>query len=600
VALGHRRLAIRDLSPAGNQPMISASGRYILVYNGEIYALQQLTQDLTRAGVSFRGSSDTEVLLEACAAFGIEKTLPRLVGMFAFVLFDQQEKTLWCVRDRLGIKPFYWAWQDAVFFFGSELKALCAYKGWQPTLDRDSVASFTRFGYVPAPRTIYKNVHKLEAGHLLKFTFGKEPEIHSFWSAKDIVLRGLQERETQNGDEWKQIEELETLLKEAVECRLVADVPIGTLLSGGIDSSLVTALIVEQSTSPVHTFSIGFSDQEYNEAPYAAAVAQHLGTQHTELYVDVASALRLVETLPHVYDEPFADSSQIPTMLVCALMRDHVKVVLSGDGGDELFAGYNRYQLTKQCHLLSRIPCISLFAKALRSNFCARICQFGTHFFQRQLPSRLDNKLRKLANVIVLSSEKEIYQNLVSYWQQPDSLVLKATEPPTLLQDEALEKDIPDLCDRMQFLDLATYLPEDILMKGDRASMHVALETRVPLLDHRVVEFSWKLHPSLKLRKRTTKWALRQILYKRVPKALIERPKMGFGVPLHAWLRGPLRPWAEELLEERLLQQQGIFDPALIRATWRAHLEGADEGYPLWDILIFQSWLQAQEHVSLS
>jgi asparagine synthase (glutamine-hydrolysing) len=599
VALGHRRLAIRDLSPTGNQPMISASGRYILVYNGEIYALQQLIQDLTRAGTFFRGSSDTEVLLEACATFGIEKTLPRLVGMFAFALFDRQEKTLWCVRDRLGIKPFYWAWQDAVFFFGSELKALRAYKGWQPMLDRDSIASFTRFGYIPAPRTIYKNVHKLESGHLLKFTFGKEPEVYPFWRARDVVMRGLQEREMQD-DEQRQIEELETLLKEAVKCRFVADVPIGALLSGGIDSSLVTALIAEQSASPIHTFSIGFSDQEYNEAPYAAAVAQHLGTQHTELYADVASALRLVEMLPHVYDEPFADSSQIPTMLVCALIRKHVSVALSGDGGDELFAGYNRYQLARQHRLFSHFPYISLWAKVLKSDICTRICRLGTHFFPHQFPSQLDNKLRKLANVMALSSEKEIYQNLVSYWQHPDSLVLKATELQTLLQDRTLEKDIPDFCDRMQFLDLATYLPEDILMKGDRASMHVALETRVPLLDHRVVEFTWKLPPSLKLRKRTTKWALRQILYKRVPKALIERPKMGFGVPLHAWLRGPLRPWAEELLEKRLLQQQGIFDPTPIRATWQAHLEGADEGYPLWDILVFQSWLQAQENVSLS
>jgi asparagine synthase (glutamine-hydrolysing) len=599
VALGHRRLAIRELSPLGHQPMVSASGRYVLVYNGEIYSYADMAQELESAGVSFRGSSDTEVLLEACATWGVPKTLARLIGMFAFALFDQQDNVLWCARDRIGIKPFYWTMQNGVFLFGSEIKALCAYDGWHPALDRDAVASFTRFGYVPAPRTIYKDVYKLEPGHLLKLPLGGEPEIAPFWVAQDVVLQGLSERKAQPKREEELLEELEALLQEAVRCRLVADVPVGAFLSGGIDSSLIAALMVEQSATTVRTFSIGFADQEYNEAPYAASVARHLGTQHTELYAEAADALRLVEELPRWYDEPFSDSSQIPTMLVCALSREHVTVALSGDGGDELFAGYNRYQWAKHCRTLSHLPCASSLAHLLRSGACGQVCRLGTRAFPRFSPAQLPHKLRKVADVLELPEEEAIYRDIVSLWKRPELLVSRASEIQTLLWDKSLKEHIPDFCDRMQFLDLRTYLPDDILTKVDRASMRVALEARVPFLDHRVVECSWRLPFSMKLRHQTTKWALRALLYQRVPKALMDRPKMGFGIPLHAWLRGPLRSWADSLLDEKLLQQQGIFDPSLVRTTWTAHLDGRDEGYRLWNILTFQSWLQEHPHVSL-
>ncbi|MDR0407140.1 MAG: asparagine synthase (glutamine-hydrolyzing) [Holosporales bacterium] len=597
-ALGHRRLAIRDLSAAGHQPMVSASGRYVIVYNGEVYSHKEIAEDLMKYGYSFRGNSDTEVILEACAVWGVEKTLDRLVGMFAFALFDKQDRVLWCARDRLGIKPLYWGMLDGVFAFGSELKALRAYHGWHPTLDRDSVASFMRFNYIPAPRTIYKGVHKLEPGYYLQLHLGEDPVVRPFWQAQNVVLQGLQDRK-KCCDEKALLEELESLLKEAVKCRMVADVPIGAFLSGGIDSSLVTALMVEQSDVPVRTFSIGFSDQEYNEAPYAAAVAQHLGTHHTELYADDKDALLLVEELPQWYDEPFADSSQIPTMLVSALTRKHVTVALSGDGGDELFAGYNRYRWAQQCHALSKIPCTALFAKMLRSNICAKVCQMGAYLFPRYVPSQLGHKLCTLAAVIELSGEESIYTSIISHWKHPNSLVLNASELHNVLWDASLKQKIPDFCDRMQFLDLITYLPDDILTKVDRSSMRVALEARVPLLDHRIVEFSWRLPQRMKIRHGITKWALCEVLYKRVPRSLIERPKMGFAAPIHTWLRGPLRAWAEDLIDEELLRGQGVFDLHAVRALWHKHLEGTNEGYCLWDILAFQSWLRANPEVSL-
>ncbi|MDR2417058.1 MAG: asparagine synthase (glutamine-hydrolyzing), partial [Holosporales bacterium] len=576
----------------------SASGRYVLVYNGEVYSHKEIAADLIKNGHSFRGSSDTEVILEACAIWGIERALERLVGMFAFALFDRHDSVLWCARDRLGIKPLYWGELDGVFAFGSELKALRAYRNWRPILDLNSVASFVRFNYIPAPRTVYKGVHKLEPGCLIRLKLGEEPVIRPFWRAHDVVLHGLKKRGS-CGNEQTLLEGLERLLKEAVKCRMVADVPIGAFLSGGIDSSLITALMVEQSDVPVRTFSIGFTDQEYNEAPYAAAVARHLGTQHTELYAEADDALKLVTDLSQWYDEPFADSSQIPTMLLCALTKQHVTVTLSGDGGDELFAGYNRYQLAHRCHVLSRLPCIGLLARTLDSSACSKICDLATKLFPRRVPSQLNNKLRKLAAMIVLSNERDIYKNIISHWKQPESLVLGSSELTTILEREAFEQESPNFYDRMQFLDLVTYLPDDILTKVDRASMRVALEVRVPLLDHRVVELSWRLPQRMKIRQGITKWALREVLYKRVPHSLIERPKMGFGFPIHAWLRGPLRAWVEDLLDEPSLSRQGILNALMIQDMWQTHLNGTNEGYRLWDVLVFQSWLRANSDISL-
>jgi asparagine synthase (glutamine-hydrolysing) len=591
IALVHRRLSVLDLSPAGHQPMISADERFVIIYNGEVYSYQPVAAELAASGLKFRGHSDTEVILNSFAVSGIEATLKRMIGMFAIALWDRRDRTLTLIRDRLGIKPLYWAKFGKLFLFGSELKALRAHPGWAPQIDRDAVAAYMRHNYIPAPHTIYQGVHKLEPGTILTLPWQGEAQITWFWNARTVAHNGM--LHPLDAADAELAEHLETLLQDAVSRRMIADVPLGAFLSGGVDSSTVVALMQKARLGKVRTFTIGFDLPGYDEAPHAAAVARHLGTDHTELTVTSRQALDVIPQLPAFYDEPFADSSQIPTYLVSAMTRKHVTVALSGDGGDELFAGYNRYHLTQRFW-----QALSLMPRSLRNAAAATMTAVRPDrwtLLAAVLPARLrvpqaGDKLYKLAAVLKLDSADALYRRLVSHWE-PSEIVLAAQEPRTIIADETLAKQFPDLLARMQFLDLATYLPDDILTKIDRASMAVALEARVPLLDHRVVEFSWRLPRKTKVRNNTTKWILRQVLYRHVPPALIERPKMGFGIPLGEWLRGPLRDWAETLLDERRLQDAGLLDPSTVRRFWREHLEGRRNWqYLLWNVLMLEAW----------
>ncbi|MCG8545863.1 MAG: asparagine synthase (glutamine-hydrolyzing) [Alphaproteobacteria bacterium] len=591
VALGHRRLSIVDLSDAGHQPMLSADGRWVLTYNGEIYNADVLRPELEALGVKFRGHSDTEVLIEACAHWGVEATLPRLIGMFAFGLWDTAERRLYLVRDRLGIKPLYWGWFDRFLLFGSEMKALRAHDGWTPEIDHNSVASYMRHNYVPGPWTIYRNVSKLPPGSFAVFRPGEAPEVKRYWSLEDVVRSGQAEPLTLS--ETEATDALEALLSDAVRRRMVADVPLGAFLSGGIDSSTVVALMQANASRPVRTFSIGFHEQGYNEAQHAKAVAGHLGTDHTELYVDPAHARDVIPRIPDMYDEPFADSSQIPTFLVSEMTRRQVTVALSGDGGDELFAGYVRYfQALKLFPILDRVPigCRAAVAAMIRT-----LSPRAWSALFRLVPARwrvpqAGDKMHKLAGIL-REPLSEYYRYLISHAHEPDELVPGGREHHGLLWDSSVKDIVPSPIGRMQYLDTLTYLPDDILTKVDRASMAVSLEARVPLIDHRVVAFAWTLPPSLKLRDGTGKWLLRQVLARHVPEKLIDRPKMGFGVPIDEWLRGPLREWAEALLCERRLAAEGFLNPPMVREKWAQHLGGqVNNQYFLWNILTFQAW----------
>ncbi|HEA68000.1 MAG TPA: asparagine synthase (glutamine-hydrolyzing) [Desulfobacterales bacterium] len=599
LAFGHRRLAIRDLSPTGHQPMVSSCQRFIIVYNGEVYSHNEISNELKQSGRRLKGTSDTEVILEACAEWGVKSTLERLIGMYAFALYDKQKKELYLARDRLGIKPLYWGMVEKHFIFGSELKALIKLNDWTPKLNRNALSAFMRHNYIPAPHTIYEGIYKLEPGCFLHVGMEASPTIERYWDLRRIVESGV--RKPTDDSENDFINDLDALLQDAVRRRMVADVPIGTLLSGGIDSSLVTALMAEQSDRPINTFTIGFRESDFNEAPHARKIAKHLHTDHTELYVEPKHALDLIDSLPHWYDEPFADSSQIPTALICELTRKHVTVVLSGDGGDELFAGYNRYDLGLRMWHNAKIAPFSLRRLAARLILALRMQswdRFAHWILPYQRPPQLGNKLHKFAHAILIDEPDEMYRQMLSHWPEPDAIVIDGHEPKGILWDPSVIETIPNFLDRMQFLDSVTYLPDDILTKLDRASMRVSLEARVPLLDHRVVELAWQMPRTLKMRNGISKWALRQVLYRRVPARLIERPKMGFGVPFDQWLRGPLRGWAESLLDEKRLKLQGLFDPLPIRERWKLHLGGANWGYPLWNVLMAQAWLSANPGVT--
>jgi asparagine synthase (glutamine-hydrolysing) len=591
VALVHRRLSILDLSPAGHQPMISDDGRFVIIYNGEVYSHQPIAAELTADGHKFRGHSDTEVILNSFAENGIEPTLKRMIGMFAIALWDRRERMLTLIRDRLGIKPLYWAKFGKLFLFGSELKALRAHPGWTAQIDRNAMAAFMRHNYIPAPHTIYSAVHKLEPGSILTLPWQAEPRITRFWNARTVAHNGM--LNPLEGSDADLTEQLETLLQDAVARRMIADVPLGAFLSGGIDSSTVVALMQQAKLGRVRTFSIGFDIPGYNEAPHAAAVAGHLGTDHTELSVTSNEALDLIPRLPDIYDEPFADSSQIPTYLVSAMTRKYVTVALTGDGGDELFAGYNRYQVAERFW-----QALSVMPRSMRNAAAAaltlvrpdRWTSLAAVLPARLRPPQAGDKLHKMAAVLKLDSADVLYRRLVSHWE-PSEIMLQAQEPPSIVEDEKIAREFPDLLARMQFLDLVTYLPDDILTKVDRASMAVALEARVPLLDHRVVEFSWRLPRKTKVRNHTTKWILRQVLYRHVPRELIERPKMGFGIPLGEWLRGPLRDWAEALLNENRLRDAALLDHKVVRRFWQEHLDGSRNWqYLLWNVLMLEAW----------
>lgn len=604
IALGHRRLAVVDLSPAGHQPMASACGRYLIAYNGEIYNHTDLRRDIEAAGSApaWRGHSDTETLLAAIVAWGLEKTLKRCIGMFAIALWDRQEHSLTLARDRLGEKPLYFGWQgrgdQMVFLFGSELKALRAHPSFSAPVNREALALYLRHNYIPAPHSIHQGIRKLMPGTWLTVSLKqRDTEPRPYWSALDAAVSGVTHTRLSLSPQ-DAVRELEGLLKSAVAQQMMADVPLGAFLSGGIDSSTIVALMQAQSSRPVKTFTIGFHEAGYNEAEHAKAVAAHLGTEHTELYVTPQEAMAVIPRLPTIYDEPFADSSQIPTFLVSQLARQHVTVSLSGDAGDELFSGYNRYTATAgMWRKFSRLP-LPVRRAAARS--ITAISPDAWSAMARMLPCqrlghRFGDKLHKGASVLGSLTVDALYHGLVSHWNDPAQLVIGGHEPPTLLT--GLQPDLPrmDPVERMMALDMVTYLPDDILTKVDRASMAVSLESRVPMLDHRVVEFAWRLPQSLKLRNGVGKWVLRQVLYRYVPQRLIDRPKMGFGVPIDAWLRGPLRDWAEALMDESRLRREGYFDPAPIRQKWTEHLDGSRNwAYHLWDVLMFQAWLETQ------
>lgn len=603
IGLAHRRLSIVDLSSAGHQPMFSASGRYVIAFNGEIYNHLDIRAELerTKAATSWRGHSDTETLLAGFDAWGIQKTLEQAIGMFAFAVWDRQSNTLSLARDRLGEKPLYYGWMNGVFLFGSELKALRAHTLWMGEIDRGALSLYLRHNYIPAPYSIYKGIYKLRAGCLLTVSLNKsEPDIVTYWSGAKAAVDGVANIFT--GSTSQAVNDLEVLLKDAVRQQMMADVPLGAFLSGGVDSSTVVALMQAQSSRPVKTFTIGFNEEGYNEAVHAKAVAKHLGTDHTELYVTAEQALAVIPRLPSLYDEPFSDSSQIPTFLVSQLARQHVTVALSGDAGDELFCGYNRYQMTENLwRKLAAVPrpMRKLAAMALTSVAPQSWDRLAAHL-ATVVPStarftNVGDKLHKGAGVLSCQSVDSLYLSLVSHWHDPASIVIDGHEPPTLLNGDVPVLGGLDDVQRMMALDMLTYLPDDILTKVDRAAMGVSLETRVPFLDHRVTEFAWSLPQSMKLRDGQAKWALRQVLYRYVPKELIERPKMGFGVPIDSWLRGPLREWAEALLDEGRLRQEGFFNPAPIREKWSEHLSGRRNWqYHLWDILMFQAWLADQ------
>lgn len=604
VALAHRRLSVLELSPAGHQPMASASSRYVIVFNGEIYNHAELRADLAALGAAptWRGHSDTESLLAAIERWGVEAALNKVVGMFAIALWDRERRELILARDRFGEKPLYYGWSGGTLLFASEVKALRAFPGFDNPLDRGALALYMRHNYVPAPWSIYRDVWKLAGGCFVRFRLdGSFPgqgrgEITTYWSAREAAAEGL--RKPFSGTEAEALDELDRLLRQAVAGQMVADVPLGAFLSGGIDSSTIVALMQEQSRRPVRTFTIGFHEGEYNEATHARAVATHLGSEHTELYVTPDQALGVIPQLAAMYDEPFADSSQLPTYLVSALARQHVTVALSGDGGDELFGGYNRYfwaaALWRKLRLMPR---------GLRAASATSIRGLPPRHWNRLfksfalvIPARLrysnpGDKLHKLAGLLSVNSPEELYLRLVSHWDSPASLVLGAEELPTPITDPSSWLEGADFTQGMMLLDSVSYLPDDILVKVDRAAMSVSLETRVPLLDHRVMEFAWRLPGEMKIRNGQGKWLLRKLLHRYVPAALVERPKMGFGVPIDEWLRGPLRAWANDLLAEDKLRREGIFDPAPIREKWLEHLSGRRNWqYLLWDVLMFQSW----------
>lgn len=603
VVLGHRRLAIVDLSEAGHQPMLSAQGRYVIVFNGEIYNHQVLRESLDAvAPRSWRGHSDTETLLACIEAWGLKQTVQRATGMFAIALWDRETRTMSFARDRLGEKPLYYGWQpgrEGALLFGSELKALRGHPNFDTSIDPQALTAFLRTGYVPAPWSIHGGIRKLQPGCIAVLSRpDREPVIEPYWSMEEVVRAGLASPLDVGPEE--AVDGLETVLKRAISQQMVADVPLGAFLSGGIDSSTVVALMQAQSTAKVKTFSIGFHEVGFNEADHAKAVAQHLGTEHTELYVTPSEAMQVVPRLPGLYDEPFADSSQIPTFLVAQLARQHVTVALSGDAGDELFCGYNRYLMTRR--LWGKLqwmprPLRQFVARSLRQvpeaswdAFIDRISAIVPASLQQ---ARFGAKVHKGAQVLGSRSVDDLYLQMVSLWQDPASLVVGGAEPAS-----ALTRPSPALAgigdvERMMAMDALTYLPDDILVKVDRASMGVSLESRVPMLDHQVVEWAWRLPMEYKLRGHSTKWALRQVLYRHVPRALVERPKMGFGVPIDAWLRGPLRDWAENLLSKDALRRSGLLRPEPIRQAWQRHLaEAANMQYPLWNILMFQAWFR--------
>ncbi len=589
IALGHRRLSILDLSPLGRQPMDSASGRYTVAFNGEIYNYRLLRAELEPLGHAFRGGSDTEVLLAAFEQWG-EAALGRCNGMFALALWDRRERTLLLARDRLGKKPLYYGAAGKAALFGSELKALCAHPDFDPALDRDALAQFFRFGCIPAPRSIYRKARKLPPAHFLLLRPGQDPltaEPRPYWSVAEAFERG--QARPFPGSQDEATDELERLLRDATALRMVADVPLGAFLSGGVDSSLVTALMQAQSSRPVKTFSIGFAEERYNEAPHARAVAAHLGCEHTERILSPRDLLDAVPLIPRFYDEPFADSSQIPTLLVCRVAREQVTVALSGDGGDELFNGYERHLfLDALWRKMRQVPRPARAAAGVLAGLVPEAAY--------RLLGPLGPKIRWRLGALGARNFEDFYRFLFSHFRDPAQVVPGSSEPPTAFDlDQGLLSRAcgDDPLRRMGLIDHLHYLPDDILAKVDRASMAVSLEARCPLLDHRVVEFAASLPTAWKVSGGQGKAILRRVLHRHVPQALVDRPKMGFGVPVAEWMRAELRGWCEALLDESALRAEGVLDAGLVRRIWAEYLAGETNWFPhLWDVLMYRAWRQ--------
>jgi asparagine synthase (glutamine-hydrolysing) len=619
VGLSHRRLAILDLSSAGHQPMTSASARYVIAFNGEIYnhLILRNALDVANIAPAWCGHSDTETLLAGFNAWGVEATLKKAVGMFAIALWDRKERTLALVRDRVGEKPLYFGWNNGTFLFGSELKALRAFPDFEGEISRNAITLLLRYNYIPAPYSIYRGIFKLPPGTMLRLRQGGRGvcpwnidtppfasfhdgnvSLHPYWSLRDIAEGG--QSHLFAGTDEDAVCELERVLSDAVVSQQISDVPLGALLSGGVDSSTIVALMQSRSGKRIRTFTIGFGEDDYNEAVHAKAVAKHLGTEHTELYITPDETLKVIPRLPALYDEPFSDSSQIPTFLVAQMARQHVTVSLSGDAGDELFGGYNRYFLTNS--IWSKIRWLPRIGRRVLARGITAISpERWDHLYGlvasantgRMRAKRVGDKAHKLAEILPAATREAIYYGLVSHWKAPANLVLEGHEPLTVLTNSTSMALLTEFEHRMMYLDTISYLPDDILVKVDRAAMGVSLETRVPFLDHRVVEFAWRLPLAMKIRNGQGKWIIRQILSKYVPRELIERPKMGFGIPIDSWLRGPLRGWVEDLLNESRLRREGYFNPSPIRQKWVEHLSGKRNWqYHLWDVLMFQAWLQ--------
>ncbi|MFO1321994.1 MAG: asparagine synthase (glutamine-hydrolyzing) [Burkholderiales bacterium] len=601
IVLAHRRLAILDVSPEGHQPMVSASGRFVIVFNGEIYNFAELREALERTDPSlpWRGHSDTEVMLAAFERWGVEASIVRMAGMFAFALWDREARTLTLGRDRFGEKPLYYGWSRGVFLFASELKALRAHRDFEARIDRRALAAYGRFACVPGSDSIYAGISKLLPGHVVTFDETRFARRESgrpvpYWSLDEVVRCGQADRFTGNGEEAANA--LEELLRRTVRAQSVADVPLGAFLSGGIDSSLVVALMQSVAARPVRTFTIGFDESDYDEAADARAVARHLGTHHTEWTLSATEARAVIPELPRLYDEPFADSSQIPTHLVARLARQHVTVSLSGDAGDEMFGGYNRHRLANRLERTgARVP-LPLRRLAARGVLAVapgtwdRLVRAGSRFVPPLARHKATgDRLHKLAGLLDASEPGQWYERLTSFWSS--GLVIDGGDPSHAWSRAGTRLNV-SLPERMMILDSLGYLPDDILVKVDRAAMATSLETRVPFLDHRVAEFAWRLPLQHKLDSRSGKKILRRLLHRYVPATLVDRPKMGFGIPLDQWLRGPLRPWAESLLAEDRLRREGFFDPAVVRARWIEHVSGVRNWqHHLWIVLMFESWL---------
>lgn len=594
IALGFRRLSIIDLSPAGHQPMQSADGRFIIVMNGEIYNFQDIRAEVeaARGAVAWRGHSDTEVMAEAFALWGVEAAIRRANGMFAFAIWDRQDRTLWLARDRIGKKPLYYGWAGDAFVFGSELKSLWPHPQFDFNISTEALSDFLQLGYVPGERTIFAGISKLPGGCLLcldaaKARKGHAPRPAPYWDLREVALAGLEAQAS--GYEGTE-EELEHLLRDSVARRMVADVPVGAFLSGGVDSSLVTAMMQAASGGQVRSFSIGFAVKEWNEAEHAEGVAAHIGTEHEELYVTPADLVGVVADLPGILDEPFADDSMIPTTLLCRLARRSVTVALSGDGGDELFAGYARYAAIDQW--LNRRTSLPAFGRALAGSVVNRLAgPMG-----RWSGTRMQRRLLLLGSLLDHGDADRVHEMLVSQSLEPGAYLADAPGAANPLTDGTFNLGQSSAIDRMTFVDMASYLIDDILAKVDRASMSTSLEVRCPLLDHRVIELSWRFPAQAKCHGGVGKLPLRNLLYRYVPRPLVDRPKMGFGAPVEVWLRHELRDWAEALISREALGRHGLLNVAACRALWEDFtVNGRGWNRVIWNILMFQAWHQSME-----